>query len=90
LVSWFPRPHGQSRKSLLAPSPETASNLFVAPSVRLGMSEMLHGCSAETTDRWFAAHDLIARESGEDEEEEEVDEQQREEEDEDEDDGYSE
>jgi hypothetical protein len=58
------------------------------------MSEMLHGCSAETTDRWFAAHDLIARDSGEDEEEkeeeEEVDEQQREEDDEDEDDGYSE
>jgi len=51
---------------------------------------MLHGCSAETTDRWFAANDLIARDSGEDEEEEEVDEQQREEDDEEEDDGYSE
>jgi hypothetical protein len=46
------------------------------------MSETLHRCSVETTDRLLAADNLITRDSGEDEEEEEDDEE--------EDDGYSE
>jgi hypothetical protein len=53
------------------------------------MSEIPHRCPVETTDRWLAADNLIARASGEDEEEED-DEPEKEEDDEEEYDGYSE